>query len=174
MGFLPFLIALVVSNTSSNLQTYFTPDTVCTPIYIDWLEKNCKKNLYVADYTFTNEGIVEEYLTLRKRGVEIHLILDKLQYTSVKAEKGLVARLRRAGCEVVIASSPKKSAIMHLKCSIVDSQYVEDGSWNYSTPADNQCNSLNFSILPDTDRAKAFMAAWQEIYNHAEALRKTR
>lgn len=155
-----------LGDAQDGFQTVFTPDVSGTSIYLDWLERRCTKTLYVADFTFTSEPIVDAYCKLAKSGVDVHVILDSLEARAVKKEAPLISRLRHAGCEVVITDSPKHK-IMHDKFSIADGKWVESGSWNYTIPADSQCNVLEFNVQPSPARARLFRKAWDDIYTYA-------
>lgn len=149
------------------LATIFTPFENGTDAYIDYLEKHCRKSLYVADYTFTSRAVADEYCKLSLNGVAVHVILDLSQTRSVKSEQVLIEQLRDAGVEVIITTSPYKHAIMHCKFSVADEAWVEDGSWNYTEAADKQCNYLNFNTEPSAKRAEAFLNAWRKMSDYA-------
>jgi phosphatidylserine/phosphatidylglycerophosphate/cardiolipin synthase-like enzyme len=150
---------------ASNMSTIFTPYEDGTAAYISWLNINCHQSLYIIDFTFTSEPITEEYITLAHEGISVNIILDQLEYNAVKVEKSLVARLRAAGCKVYITTSPVKHAICHSKYTICDLTQVSDGSFNYSSVADNQCNTINFS--DDPGRAALFKENWDKVYLYA-------
>lgn len=162
------VLPTLAQDPQDGFQTYFTPDTNLTPVYIAWLEKHAFKTLYVADFTFTSQSIVDEYCKLSSLGVQVHIILDKLESNAVKKEAALIKQLKQANIEVVITTSPKKGAIMHNKYSIADGQWVESGSFNYTDIANFQSNFIDFNIEPSPKRATLFMANWQSIYDFAK------
>jgi phosphatidylserine/phosphatidylglycerophosphate/cardiolipin synthase-like enzyme len=118
----------------------------------------------VAVYTLTSEAVADKYIELANKGVDVHVIIDKRQYSALRSTRKLVARMRQAGIEVIPCSSPVKGAIMHLKMTIADGQYVEEGSWNYTPNADLQCNHLNFNREASLDRGQLYRAVWDYIY----------
>lgn len=153
--------------TAQEISTIFTPDQSGTEAYVSWLQQNCHATLYVAIYTLTSQPVIEEYMTLAHQGVEVHLIIDAGEYAAIKVEQTAVDQLRKIGVDVTITTSPVKHALMHEKFSVVDDQYVSDGSWNYTEAANNQANNLNFTNYPDPDRVNLFMDQWQKLYNFA-------
>ena len=147
-------------------DTIFTPFENGTDAYLQWLDQHAHKSLYVADYTFTNERIAEKYIELKtKRGTDLHVLLDLSESRAVAAEQPLIERMRAAGIEVVIGTSPTKGKIMHNKFSIADMLWVEDGSWNYTDPADDQANTLNMNKVPSPLRAGRFKHTWDQLHD---------
>lgn len=165
----PLTIEHPQSDPQAGFQTVFTPFENGTDAYIDFLEQHCHKSLYVADYTFTSQAIADEYCKLAKNGVTVRVILDLSQTRSVKTEQPLIDQLREAGVEVTITTSPYKHAIMHCKFSVADEQWIEDGSWNYTTAADRQCNFLNFNTTASPTRGRVFLEAWHKINDYAQS-----
>lgn len=155
------------ADPQSGFQTVFTPFENGTKAYIDFLEEHCHKSLYVADYTFTSPAIADEYCKLAQQGVAVHVILDLSQTRAVKTEMALIEQLKNAGVEVIVTTSPYKHAIMHCKFSVADNEWIEDGSWNYTNAADNQCNFLNFNTTASPQRARVFLQAWNKIQDYA-------
>lgn len=156
------------SDPQDGFSTVFTPFASGTTQYLDWIDQKCHSSLYVADFTFTSQDIADKYVALQNSGVDVHVILDKMQTKSVKKERPLIEELRQAGVEVIITTSPRKSAIMHDKFSVADGLWVEDGSYNYTDSANDQCNVLNFNTIASPKRAALFLGTWHEIKDFAE------
>ncbi len=133
--------------------------------YLNFLD-GTKKSLRVAVYELSEPRIVDKVIELKeKRGVkDIIFLLDKSQTVSRsgKYEQAQIQRLRDAGIEVVIGTSEQKHNIMHLKMTIRDGVWVEDGSWNYSKSANTQANNVN--IIKSPKRATLFLGDWQKMY----------
>jgi hypothetical protein len=147
-------------------DTVFTPYEDGTTSYINWLDQHVHKSLYVADYTFNNEAVVNKYIELKtQRHVDIHILLDLSESRAVAAEQPLIDKLRAAGIEVVVGTSPHKHAIMHNKWSIADMLWVEDGSWNYTGAADDQANTFNMNNVPSPRRASMFKSTWDKLHD---------
>lgn len=149
----------------SYFQTVFTPYEDGTQAYLAWLDAKAHRSLYVADYTFNNEAVADKYIELKKRGVDVHILLDLSESRAVSTEKPLIDKLVAAGIDVVIGTSPKKHAIMHNKFSIADDTWVEDGSWNYTGAADDQANMFNMNTVASPRRAAMFRGTWDKLHD---------
>jgi phosphatidylserine/phosphatidylglycerophosphate/cardiolipin synthase-like enzyme len=147
------------------IQTNFMPYESGIDAYLNFLD-GTKKSLRVAVYELSEPRIVDKVIELKeKRGVkDIIFLLDKSQTVSRsgKYEQALIQRLRDAGIEVVIGTSEQKHNIMHLKMTIRDGLWVEDGSWNYSKSANTQANDVN--IIKSPKRAVLFLNDWNKMY----------
>ncbi|MGH7485129.1 MAG: phospholipase D-like domain-containing protein, partial [Terriglobales bacterium] len=100
---------------------------------------------------------------------DVHVLLDLSESKAVSSEAPLIDKLRAAGIDVVIGTSPHKHAIMHNKFSIADGEWVEDGSWNITSNADDQANTLNMNIVPSPQRASLFRATWDKLHDFMKA-----
>lgn len=149
----------------AGFKTVFTPFDNGTQIYLDWLDKHARKSLFAADYTFNNEAVVNKYIELKaKHHSDMHLLLDLSESRAVAAEQPAIDKLRAAGIEVVVGTSPQSGAIMHNKFSVGDGVWVEDGSWNYTDAADDQANSINMNIVPSPTRGAQFKSTWDKLH----------
>lgn len=151
------------------IETVFTPVDDGIGSYLEFLGR-ARQSVYISVYAFTDARITDKLIELKENGVkEIHVILDKSQTLgwSGPHEQVQIDRLRAAGIEVVIGTSAKSGDIMHLKCTIIDMLWVQDGSWNYTKAANDQDNNLNFIRSPQ--RAKLFKKNWDRMYAFMKA-----
>lgn len=147
------------------IQTSFMPYESGIDAYLNYLD-GTKKSLRIAVYELSEPKVVDKVLELKQRGVkDIVFLLDKSQTVSRsgKYEQAQIKRLRDAGIEVVIGTSEQKHNIMHLKMTIRDGLWVEDGSWNYSKSANTQANNVN--VIKSPKRAALFLKDWQRMYD---------
>ena len=152
------------------IETVFTPYQSGLAAYLNFLD-GTKHSLRIASYSLTEGSITDKLIELKGRGVkDIIVLVDKSQTlsggrnkTGLKYQQEQVQRLRDAGIEVVIGTSEQRGQIMHLKATVRDGEWVEDGSWNYSGSADFQNNNLN--IIRSPKRAKLFLENWQRLYS---------
>lgn len=160
----------LTANDYSTSKDQFYSKTVFTPFedglaeYLKFLDGTQHK-LRIATYVLTEDSITDKLIELKKtRGVDVKVLLDRSQSVarSGKYVQEQVARLRAAGIEVVIGTSEKKGQIMHLKYTVRDDAWVEDGSWNYSASASWQNNNLDFTH--DPARAQRFTDNWDRMY----------
>lgn len=153
------------------IETVFTPYEDGTAKYLEFLDR-ARESVYIAAFTFTDDRITDKLIELKtRRGVkEIHLLIDLSQADESWSGDDIqaqVRRLRHAGIEVVYGTSEKSKAIMHMKYTIIDGIWVEDGSFNYTKLAGRQANVLNFVKSPM--RAKLFLENWQRMHAFMKA-----
>ncbi|MBU6453936.1 MAG: hypothetical protein KGS72_19310 [Cyanobacteria bacterium REEB67] len=147
-----------------NIETSFMPYQSGIDTYLKFMD-GTRQSLRVAVYNLSDPRVVDKAIELKQRGVnDIIFLLDKSQTVSRSGpkEQALINRLRAAGIEVVVGTSEQKHNIMHLKVTIRDGLWVEDGSWNYSKSANTQANDIN--IIKSPKRAALFLADWQRMY----------
>lgn len=148
-------------------KTYFSPDDDTTGAYLAFLGTATKK-VRLADYSFNMDAIVELLIELKNKGVDVQLVLDRSQ-ASGSTEKPEVAKLREAGVNFVVGTSDKHK-IMHNKFTVIDDEWVQSGSWNYTTAASDENNFFDVEHSPT--RAAQFSAYWQEMYDWISANEK--
>lgn len=142
------------------MTTYFSPYDDTTTIFLQFIQ-SAQKSIYIAIYTFTLEPLVELLIQKKQAGADVRLILDKSQSTDA-AEAPVIVKLKAAGIPVVIGTSPEYQ-IMHNKFTVVDGEWVQSGSWNYTDAASEEANF--FDIVQDPTRASNFLAYWQKLWN---------
>ncbi len=146
------------------MTTVFTPYEDGQESFLKFLD-GTKTKLRVAVYSYTNDAITDKIIELHHRGVkDIKVLVDQSQSVSRTAvhQQEQINKLRAVGIEVVVGTSEKKHQIMHLKFTVRDDQWVEDGSWNYSVSANNQNNNLNYVL--SKARAALFTKNWDRMY----------
>lgn len=143
------------------IETVATPKQSGLDAYLKLLDKT-QTSVHVAIYGFTEQSIGDKLIALHKDGKTVRVLADRSQAKG-RYGKALILRLRAAGIEVTIGTSPR-SGIMHNKFTIIDGVWVEDGSWNYSASADKQANLLN--IMRSKKRADLLMGVWNYLHAH--------
>jgi len=148
------------------IETHFMPYESGLDAYLKFLD-GTRSSLRVAVYALTEPKIVDKLIELKqdRKIKDIIVLLDKSQTVSRSGqyEQALIKRLRDVGIEVVIGTSEMKHNIMHLKMTVRDGLWVEDGSWNYTKSANTQANNVN--IIKSPKRAKLFLSDWQRMYD---------
>lgn len=147
------------------VQTVFTPYEDGLAAYLKFLDR-AQHKVRVGVYSFTEKAIADKLIELHQRGVkDIKVLVDLSQSVgrSGKYQQAQIERLRAEGIEVVIGTSEKSHQIMHLKFTVVDDEWTEDGSWNYTASANKQDNDLNF--VQSLKRAASFTAMWNRMYD---------
>ena len=141
-------------------KTYFSPQDDTLKAFLDFIG-TAKKKIRIADYSFNLDPLVDLLIEKHKAGVDVMLVLDKSQSAGT-TEKPEITKLREAKVPFVLGTSDKHK-IMHNKFTILDDQWVQSGSWNYTNAASDEDNF--FDIEHSVDRATFFTADWQKMYD---------
>lgn len=141
-------------------QTYFSPADKTTEAYLRFLD-TAKVKVRIAIYSFNMDAIVTKLIDLHKRGVDVALVLDRSQAAGTASERTEVAKLQAAGVPLVIGTSDHHQ-IMHSKFTVIDDEWTQSGSWNYTNRASDQDNF--FDIEHNPERAAAFTATWEKMW----------
>ena len=152
------------NDPQDGITTVFTPYEDGISNYLSFLGR-ASKSVYLADYSFTDARIVDKLIELSSKSkVGIHLLLDLSQTRGRSGDHELqqIDRLRSSGIEVVLGTSEKAHQIMHHKYTVIDAEWVESGSWNYTQAANQQDNCLDF--IKSKKRAKLFRDNWDKMY----------
>jgi len=148
-----------------HITTVFTPYEDGSDAYIAFLAK-AKKSVHMAVYAYTDPRITDTLVELKRNNpkIEIRLLFDysQTQGWSGKTIMAQTERLRAAGIEVTFGTSEKSKDLMHSKFTVVDGEWVEDGSWNYTRAADSQANVQNY--VRSKKRAALFLANWERMH----------
>jgi phosphatidylserine/phosphatidylglycerophosphate/cardiolipin synthase-like enzyme len=151
----------VIDNTR---KTYFSPQDDTLKVFLDFIA-SAKKKIRIADYSFNLAQVVEILIKKHKAGIDVRLVLDKSQSTG-STEKPQIAKLVAAKVPFVVGTSDLHQ-IMHNKFTIIDDEWVESGSWNYTNAASDENNF--FDIEHSIERATIFTADWQQMYDWISA-----
>jgi phosphatidylserine/phosphatidylglycerophosphate/cardiolipin synthase-like enzyme len=147
-----------------SLITLITPyDAELADAKVIYCIANAHKSIRICAYGLNNGAVAGALINQKRAGLDIKIVMDKTQ-ASGKNQKIQVKRMKDAGIEIMIGHSPVHNNLIHGKFMIIDDQFVEDGSYNYTTNASEQVNTLNFS--DDPERAKQFSEAWQKIWDY--------
>lgn len=127
---------------------YLAPQhDIKTPILA--LVNGAQREIVIEIYGYTWQPLHQALLAAKKRGIAVTVVFDHTQACG-PAERGLVAELRAAGVLVYVGTSCEHQ-IRHSKFTIVDGEWVEAGSLNYSETAFHQDNTV--MILRDRELA---------------------
>ena len=150
--------SFVIDN--SDVKLYFSPMDNAVDSGIIPLIRSAKKSIHVTMFYLTNSDIIEELISVKKRDVEIKVIVD----SSLKYEKqARHMQLIEAGIPVKIENWKGK---LHQKSAIVDGEYTTVGSTNWTKSA-NIVNDENMLIIKNEKIAqkqeKEFLRLWKSI-----------
>lgn len=121
---------------------------------------SAKSSIHVLAFSFTNSAIAKALIAAKSRGVSVEIVLDKSQLT---ANGSKLTDVAAAGIPVWIDS---KHAIAHNKTMIVDGQYFETGSFNYTASAENS-NGENSLICKSVSGAAVYSADFARHKAHS-------
>ncbi len=121
---------------------------------------NTQNTLDIAAFEFNNEVLTQAILRAKARGVTVRVVTDNVHGTQDTADTSL-ARFVEAGIPVV---DDGRSALMHNKFMIFDSQYLLTGSWNY-TVNDTYRNNNNALLLRSQRTVENYQTEFNEMFN---------
>src|SRR5690349_2837505 len=106
-------------------QVFFSPNGGAESAIIRNID-SARRQIYVQAYSFTSEPISSALINAKRRGCEVHIILDKGQK---KAKGSQWERCLAAGIPITFDIPVK---IQHSKVILIDSMCVITGSYNFS------------------------------------------
>lgn len=119
----------------------FSPRGRCHETVVEQIG-HAQGTLRVAIYSLTHPEIVDALLAAHGRGVEVWVIVDRVQ---AKGRASLVGRLKEAGIPV---RQNRHRGLMHHKFLVVDDQNLLTGSFNFSVGAATR-NDENLVVLAE-------------------------
>jgi phosphatidylserine/phosphatidylglycerophosphate/cardiolipin synthase-like enzyme len=152
-----FFIFILLSKPllAGELITCFTPGENCTDLIVKQIDQ-AKTSLYIQAYGLTSKPIIEAIGNAKSRGIEIKMILDKVNET----KQGDGARyLKSKDIEILIDN---KVAIAHNKVMIIDGKNIITGSFNFTKSAQDKNAENVLIILDDPVIAKKYIINWEK------------
>jgi phosphatidylserine/phosphatidylglycerophosphate/cardiolipin synthase-like enzyme len=151
--------AALAATHAPTWSVHFSPKGGCQDAIIAHI-KSAKKTVRLAAYGFTSQPIADALIERKNAGVDVQLVLDRTD----RSEPGTKApALNAAGVALRLDA---KHTIMHNKYIVVDGVAVENGSYNFTTAAEN-ANAENCLIEHNTALAQAYEADWNVHWAHS-------
>ena len=124
------------------------------------------KTLDVASYDFDLANVAAAMARAKGRGVAVRMVTDTdtLENKGNEPVQAAFARLRQAGVPVV---GDERAAIMHHKFTVVDGEWVQTGSWNY-TDGDTYRLNNNMVILHSPKLAANYSAEFERMFSRRQ------
>lgn len=141
-------------------QVYFCPEDACADKLINSIN-TAKTSVDVAIYSFTLDEIADSLISAKNRGVAVRVLFDASQAQSQYSED---ERLLENGVEVKLLD--KSRGIMHNKFTIIDSEIVFTGSFNYSQNAD-RFNDENLVKIESKEIAGLYESEFEELWSQS-------
>jgi phosphatidylserine/phosphatidylglycerophosphate/cardiolipin synthase-like enzyme len=126
------------------------------------LMNRATRTLDVADYDFDLANVAQAMAKAAQRGVRVRMVTDSDTLDNAKDAEVQAAfkTLRDASIPIVPDSRPP---IMHNKFTVVDGEWVEMGSWNY-TDGDTYHLNNNLAIFHSKDLADNYTAEFEKMF----------
>lgn len=125
------------------------------------LMDRARETLDVAVYQFDLENVAEAMARAARRGVRVRMVTDTDTLESrERAEEIAFARLRAANIPIV---ADGRRQIMHHKFTVVDGEWVQTGSWNY-TGSDTYRNNNHQVIIQSRQLAADYTAEFEKMF----------
>lgn len=128
--------------------------------------REAKEELCIAVAWFTSQTLMDELNTLKRKGVNIRVIvnndeknernINKLESVCNKLKKVLIPK----------RENQKYSNFMHNKYCIIDNKKVIDGSYNWSNNANY--NLEHIIVIESRNVATMYKDSFDKIYNNPE------
>jgi phosphatidylserine/phosphatidylglycerophosphate/cardiolipin synthase-like enzyme len=150
------------------VQACFSPQGKCAAHLLREIEL-AKKELLVAVYAFTSDELAMALTQAKRRGVAVHVIIDRefderTENSKGKYLEGEKIPVRRVS-GIKAGSLDKDSGLMHQKFAVIDRRNLFTGSYNWTRSAEffNDENLLlfrNAGPLAEEFR-RIFFQLWQ-------------
>lgn len=129
--------------------------------------REAKKEIVIAVAWFTSKTIMDELNNLKRRGINIKVIINNNESN----EKFNTYELMNVCSELKKVIMPKRkntnyNNFMHNKYCIIDNEKVIDGSYNWSNNA--KYNLEHIIVIESTAVAKMYKESFDKIYNNTK------
>lgn len=148
------------ATASVQVRTLFSPFDDTEGEFLKFIN-SAQHSVYCVIYGYHLPRLSDALIAKHAAGLSVNLILDHSQERG-RAEQQEVQRLVNAGMGLLVGTSPVVGNIIHSKFTVIDEQSVEFGSWNYSTSASKQSNTV--SIIQDKTYARAFLDHYHRLH----------
>jgi phosphatidylserine/phosphatidylglycerophosphate/cardiolipin synthase-like enzyme len=142
------------------IEVCFSPRGGCTEAVVKEID-NAQKAILVQAYSFTSVPIAKALVEAHKRGVDIHVILDRSQRTEKYSSADF---LHNMGIPVFIDA---QHAIAHNKVMVIDDGTLLTGSFNF-TKAAEESNAENLLVIRSPELAAIYTDNWKAHLEHSE------
>jgi phosphatidylserine/phosphatidylglycerophosphate/cardiolipin synthase-like enzyme len=143
------------------VQIRFSPQGGCTDAVVAALAA-ARSSIFVQAYSFTSVAIAAALLAAQRRGVNVHVILDRSNLGEKYSE---LTFFRNNQVPVLVDAA---HAIAHNKIMVIDAAVLLTGSFNFTTNAELH-NAENLLVITDPTLALIYTANWQAHAAHSRA-----
>ena len=146
---------------AGDIEVAFSPGAGAEQLVVKVIH-TAKSSIRLAGYSFTSKLIAAALVDAKRRGIDVMVVLDKSQKTERYSGATFIAN---AGIPVRIDSN---YAIFHHKFVIVDSDTVQQGSFNYTTSAAARNAENAMVVWHNPQLAAIFQRKWQGYWNESQ------
>jgi phosphatidylserine/phosphatidylglycerophosphate/cardiolipin synthase-like enzyme len=146
------------------VEVAFSPNGGCTAATVRFIGE-ARKSVRLAAYGLTSNPIGKALVDAKKRGVDVRVVVDKEHDPKRSGSNGIANLLAANGIPVRVDTAVR---IQHNKVVIVDSQSVQNGSFNFTSAA-QALNAENITIhrgFPEL--ARLFGDNWNHLWNESQ------
>jgi phosphatidylserine/phosphatidylglycerophosphate/cardiolipin synthase-like enzyme len=137
----------------------------CGQVVID-LVNGAGATIECAIYTFNEDEIADAMLKAVERGVQVWVVFDEGQKSSVSTMGAVIDRLE-AGGVFVRGDGIASPGIMHHKFVVIDGATVASGSFNFTNNA-NWNSAENLMVFHSPDLAGQFSAEFRRVWEEGQ------
>lgn len=138
-------------------EAFFSPGLSCLRAIQQRL-RAARDSVDICVFTLSDDRISEDVLAAHRRGVKVRIVTDNDKEFDAGSD---IDRLRRAGVPVAVDRGP---AHMHHKFAVFDSQWLINGSYNWTRSA-SEHNEENVIMTNDAALVSAFSAQFSLLWN---------
>jgi phosphatidylserine/phosphatidylglycerophosphate/cardiolipin synthase-like enzyme len=146
----------------TSVEVYFSPHGGVASAIVKEIEA-AKTSIFVQAYSFDYLPIAEALAAVRRRNVNVSVLLDKDKTAEEKAPA--VDFLLRSGVSVRLDG---KHRTAHNKTIVLDGQVVITGSFNFTKHSERD-NAENLLVIRDKALAEKYTANWKAHAEHSQA-----
>ncbi len=143
---------------SESIEIYFAPDSNIEEKIIKQIAQ-AQKSIYIMMFAFTNKKIAKALLLAMQRGIEVKIVVDKVQNHYQKYS--VYKYLKNNGMNII---KDKNRFKLHHKVLIIDKTITITGSYNLTKKA-NQSNAENIIIIKNTLISKKYLQEFDRVSN---------
>ena len=147
-----------------SMKVLFTPGDSGYAAITDLIGK-AQKTIRLGAYHFKSRTVADALIAAKARGVDVAVVIDAKNFTS-KANQA--SRASEAGIAVFVDRTHK---VHHNKYIVVDSRWVETGSFNYHDQAEYKY-AENVLLIESGKLAREYEGNWEDHKSHAVPLSK--
>jgi len=122
---------------------------------------NAKKSIYIMMFAFTNPKIANALLDAKQKGINIKIVIDKVQNHYQKYS--VYQKLKQNGIDII---EDKNKFKLHHKVLIIDESTTITGSYNFTKKA-NDKNAENIIILKEREITQKYLQEFYRVYRES-------